>query len=220
MNYVLLSQKSHVEFFMPALSGCDTTSSFFGIGKKSVYKQLKDATPDFHDLENLGDPDKDVAILCSSRFVARLYDQKKSFASSHHNINKLRVKLATSRDANLVRLPPSEAAPRQHILRASFQTKVWHASCLVKPPLPPPMENGWRTVKDSLHPVCFEGNMSAEFFRDLVCSCKGKSQCKKSCVCSEQNLLHVLTYVLPKDQNHVKASIHISLQKTFNVLTT
>ena len=92
-----------------------------------MYKILKDAASDFHDLDNLGDPDKDVAISCSSRFVARLYDQK-SFASSHHNINKLRVKLATGRDASLVRLPPSEAALRQHILRASFQTKVWHAA--------------------------------------------------------------------------------------------
>jgi hypothetical protein len=90
-------------------------------------------------------PDKDVAISCSSRFVARLYHQK-SFASSHHNINKLRVKLATGRDASLVRLPPSEAALRQHIVRASFQTKVWYASCLAKPPLPSPMEYGWRTV--------------------------------------------------------------------------
>jgi hypothetical protein len=62
--------------------------------------------------------DKDVAISCSSRFVARFYDQK-SFASSHHNINKLRVKLATGRDASLVRLPPSDAALRQHILRAA-----------------------------------------------------------------------------------------------------
>ena len=113
----------------------------------------------------------------SSRFVARLYDQK-SFAFSHHNINKLRVKLATGRDASLVRLPPSEAA-----LRASFQTKVWHASCLAKPPLPSPMKYGWRTVKDSLPPVYFEGNIA-------------------------------------KDQNHVKTSIHIPLQKTFNVLTT
>jgi hypothetical protein len=68
-----------------------------GIGKKSVYKILKDAAPDFHDLDNLGDPDKDVAISCSSRFVARLYDQKKSFVSPHHNINKL----ATSQDASL-----------------------------------------------------------------------------------------------------------------------
>jgi hypothetical protein len=124
-----------------ALSGCDTTSSFFGIGKKSVYKILK--APDFHDLDNLGDPDKDVAISCSSRFVARLYDQKKSCASSNHNINKLQVKLATGRDASLVRLPPSEAALRQHILCASLQTKVWHAFCLVKSPLPSPMEYGW-----------------------------------------------------------------------------
>jgi hypothetical protein len=170
-----------------ALSGCNTTSSFFGNGKTLVYKILKDAASDFQDLDNLGDRDKDVAISCSSRFVARLYD-KKFFASSHHNINKLRVKLATGQDASLVRLPPSEAALRQHILRASFQTKVWHSSCLAKPPLPSPMEYGWRTVKDSLHPVYFEGNMSAEFLRDLVCSCKGKSQCKKSCVCAEQNL--------------------------------
>jgi hypothetical protein len=71
----------------------NTTSSFFGNGKKLVYKILKDAASDFHNLDNLGDSDKDVAISCSSRFVARLYDQK-SFASSHHNINKLRVKLA------------------------------------------------------------------------------------------------------------------------------
>jgi hypothetical protein len=152
-----------------------------------VYKILKDAASDCHDIDNLGDPDKDVAISCSSQFVARLYDQK-SFAFSHHNINKLRVKLATGRDASLVRLPPSEAALRQNILRVSFQTKVWHASCLAKPPLPSPMEYGWRTVEDSLHPVYFEGNMSAEYLRDLVCSCKGKSQCEKSCVCTEQNL--------------------------------
>jgi hypothetical protein len=36
---------------------------------------LKVAASDFHDLDNLGDPDKDVAISCSSPFVARLYDQ-------------------------------------------------------------------------------------------------------------------------------------------------
>jgi hypothetical protein len=154
-----------------------------------VYKILKDVASDFHDLDNLGDPDKDVAISCSSRFVARLYDQK-SFASSHHNINRLRVKLATSRDAGLVRLPSSEAALRQHILRASFQTKVWHTFCLAKPPLPSPMEYGWRTVNDSLHPVYFEGNMSAECLRDLVCSCKGKSQCKKSCLCRAEPCMY------------------------------
>jgi hypothetical protein len=42
---------------------------------------MKDAISDFHYLDKLGDPDKDVAISCSSRFAARLYDQKKSFVS-------------------------------------------------------------------------------------------------------------------------------------------
>ena len=186
-----------------ALSECNTTSSFFGNTKKLVYKILKDAASDSHDLDNLGDPDKDVAIACSSRFVARLYDQK-SFASSIHSINKLRVKLATCRDASLVRLPHSEAALRQQILRASFQTKVWHAACLAKPPLPSPMEYGWGTVKDSLHPVYFEGNMSAEFLRDLVCSCKPKSQCEKSCQGSE-SCKNIHSYTLAEE---------------FNVLTT
>ena len=143
MNYVLLSQKSHAEFFLPHMLSLGVTLPLpsLELAKSQVYKILK--APDFHDLDNLGDPDKDVAISCSSRFVARLYDQKKSCASSHHIINKLQVKLATGRDASLVRLPPSEAALRQHILCASLQTKVWHAFCLVKSPLPSPMEYGW-----------------------------------------------------------------------------
>ena len=59
--------------------------------------------------------------------------------------------------------PPSEAALCQYTLRASFQTKVWHASCLAKPPLPSPMEYGWQTVKDSLHPVYFEETCQQNF---------------------------------------------------------
>ena len=89
--------------------------------------------------------------------------------------------------------------------------------CLVKSPLPSPMEYGWRTVKDSLYPVYFEGNMSAEFLRDLMCSCKGKSQCKRSCVGAEKNLActdlcscqgsesckNVHSYTLAEEFNHV-----------------
>jgi hypothetical protein len=58
-----------------ALSGCNTTSSFFGNGKKLVYKILKDAASDFHDLDNLGDRDKDIAISCSSREQSHLYQR-------------------------------------------------------------------------------------------------------------------------------------------------
>jgi hypothetical protein len=82
------------------------------------------------------------------------------------------------------------------------------------------MEYGWRTVKDSLLPVYFEGNMSAEFLRDLVCVHARENRNVKSPVFVQSRNLHVLTYVLAKDQNHVKTSIHIFFQKTFNLLTT
>ena len=81
------------------------------------------------------------------------------------------------------------------------------------------MEYGWWTVKDSLHPVYFEGNMSAEFLRDLVCSWRGNRNVE-SPMFVQSRTLHVLTYVLAKDQNHIKTSILIPLHKTFNVFTT
>jgi hypothetical protein len=82
-----------------------------------VYKTLKDAASDFHDLDNLRDPDKDVAISCSSWFVTRLYDQK-SFASSHQNINKLPL---------TVRHPYSIGEGRGGFARQeACQTLVWN----------------------------------------------------------------------------------------------
>ena len=119
-----------------------------------MYKILKDAASDFHDLDNLGDRDKDIAISCSSRFVARLYDQK-SFASSDHNINKLRIKLATGRDASLVRLPSSEAALCQHILLPHSRPKfgilpVWQNHlCL----------HQWNTDGERSRILCFQSTL-------------------------------------------------------------
>jgi hypothetical protein len=50
---------------------------------------------------------------------------KGSAKSVHRDLNKLGVKLALSKDSSLVKLPPSESAFRQHILRVAFQVYVW-----------------------------------------------------------------------------------------------
>ena len=152
-----------------------------------MLKVLKETADYFKDIEKLGNSDKDEAFTCSRKLVARLYDQRKHFQTSHHDMNKLRVKVATGRDVSLVRLPPSEAALKQHSLRASLQTQIWTASHVAIPHIPSPLEYGWRKGKDSLQPVYFEGPMSSDFLQDLVYSCKCKSTCKKSCVCFEQN---------------------------------
>ena len=85
-------------------------------------------------------------------------------------------------------LTPSEAALKQHSLRASLQTQICTTLHVAKPHIPSPLEYRWQKGKDSLQPVYFEGPMSADILQDLVCSCKGKSPCKKSCVCFEEKL--------------------------------
>jgi hypothetical protein len=55
-----------------ASTGCDTTSSFFGIGKKTVLKTLKDNIDEFADLNKLCLFDSETSIDVSRYFVARL----------------------------------------------------------------------------------------------------------------------------------------------------
>ncbi|CAC5397473.1 unnamed protein product [Mytilus coruscus] len=46
-----------------ALTGCDTTSSLFGVGKQTVYKTLKDTHDYFSGLQSFGNIDKDEALV-------------------------------------------------------------------------------------------------------------------------------------------------------------
>ena len=72
-------------------------------------------------MTNLASSDVDTCVEPSRMLVADLYDPKGSAKSVHRDLNKLRVNLALSKDSSLVKLPPSEAAFRQHILRVAFQ---------------------------------------------------------------------------------------------------
>jgi hypothetical protein len=118
-----------------ALTGCDTTSAMFGIGKKSVYKLLKESPDEFKDLCKLGDSDVETAVDASRKLVSNLYDQKGKSKKCHSDLNKLRFKLSTSKDCSLVRLPPCESLFLQHVLRSILQTKIWMTADQAKPVL-------------------------------------------------------------------------------------
>ena len=87
-----------------------------------------------------------------------------------------------------MRLPPSEDTFKQHVLRSSYQTKIWLNAHIPKPAVGSPLEHGWKDGKFGLEPILYEGQMSSDFLQDLVCTCKGRSVCSKGCVCFEQNL--------------------------------
>ena len=92
----------------------------------------------------------------------------------------MRVKLETVKDSTLVRLPPSEDTFKQHVLRSSYQTKIWLIAHIPKPAVGSPLEHGCKDGKFGLEPILFEGQMSSDFLQGLVCS--------KGCVCFEHNL--------------------------------
>jgi hypothetical protein len=114
-------------------------------------------------------------------------------------------------------ITPSEAVLIQHSLRASLQTLIWTASHVAKPHIPSPLENRWQKGKDSLQPVYFERPMSADFLQDLICSCMGKSQCKKSYVCFEENLACTDLWFCPGSEWCKNAQRHTLKEDTSQV---
>jgi hypothetical protein len=53
----LLIDKNFFQSAVHALTGCDTTSAIFGIGKKSVFKLINSSSAELSDLSQLKDPD-------------------------------------------------------------------------------------------------------------------------------------------------------------------
>jgi hypothetical protein len=77
-----------------ALTECDTTSSIFDVGKKTMYKVLKDSQKEFVDLSQTACDDIETSVAVERKFVARLYDPKARFACDIGDLNKLRSRIA------------------------------------------------------------------------------------------------------------------------------
>jgi hypothetical protein len=59
-----------------AVTGCDTTSSLFGIDKRSVFKVLNENPDNYKDLSNLADCDVEVSVTAARRLVIKQHDSK------------------------------------------------------------------------------------------------------------------------------------------------
>ena len=110
----------------------------------------------------LADCDTDKSIDAASKLVCRLYDQKGKLKEDHVDLNKLRVRLATLRDACLAKLPPCEATFTQHVLRSSLQIHIWMTAHVAKPLMKSAVLFGWED-RNELVPVYSKGQMSSDF---------------------------------------------------------
>ena len=175
-----------------ALTGCDTVSSFSGIGKMTVVKKLQGLKEQL----NLGDISADFpdVLRSSTEFVLQLYGETES------DLNKARESFFRKKISNkrfippkLQHLPPTMSSFETHVRRAHFQAAVWVSAGEDSPPDLSPLDFGWEKHHNMLQPAfgTAENFVAPDEVLNIV-SCGCKTGCS-SALCSCTRLLMVCT---------------------------
>ncbi|KYM97251.1 hypothetical protein ALC62_12065 [Cyphomyrmex costatus] len=169
--------------FVHAFSGCDTTSSFFNIGKSkflSVINKSAELQGVLH-LFKQRTVDKGVLTSAGERFTIALYNGSKEEQSIDSLRYKQFSKSAMKNKFNLSTLPPTIHAIRQHTFRTYHQVQQWLGF------YHDPEEWGWRRSQYGLEPVPNTCDPAPPELLKLI-SCKCKSKCGNACGCRKAGL--------------------------------
>ena len=103
-----------------AITGCDTTSQFCGIGKGSAWKALDSQTSNL--LTSIGEtsPPTQRTIADAEAFVCQLYHK----GTREVEINRERAAAFRKVKKNIDSLPPTQDALHLHIRRANYQSMI------------------------------------------------------------------------------------------------
>lgn len=96
------------------LTGCDTTSAFYKVGKKTAFDILKKNLPILKDFKILPLLSEDKALELATKYVLLIYRNKDKNITT---LNELRMSMATTTNKPSSELPPTNAAFYQHFLR-------------------------------------------------------------------------------------------------------
>lgn len=150
--------------------GCDSTSSFYGKGKKTAWDTLLRNREYFNSFRSLGNafPPSEELVLQLNRFVCLLYGDKNS-----ENVNKCRFSLFKSGKCSDDQLPPTCDSLLQHIRRANYQAAIWLNCLQPHMTIPPPSENGWQIIEGQLEVVWMTIPPAPDSLLENVhCGCK------------------------------------------------
>ena len=169
-----------------AVSGCNTVSSFSGIGKKtafSVWKSMRHIVPVFSHLSQAPEEINEEDMKEIERFVILLYKS----TSSLSDINEARKQMFCAA-RQIENIPPSKDALEEHLKRAVYQAgHVWGQALVPNPELPSPSEWGWQNELGTWKPLWTKLPEASKACRELIkCGCL--KRCKGNCKCSKSNL--------------------------------
>ena len=161
-----------------ALTGCDSTSSFGGYGKKKCWKVFQQYP---HLVSGIG---RDGDIDQVEQYVCHLYGETKLV-----NVDKVRLQLFGKGKKGLELLPPTKDALELRARRANHQAKIWMQADKEVMDISSPLETGaWEKTGSTLSPVWTRIPAIPDACLELVtCGCKTK--CKTArCSCFKSGL--------------------------------
>ena len=185
--------------FFHALSGCDSTASFFKKSKISLYTSWM-KSPSCDEITNAfkrlswlpTEKDIEMSLPVIFKFIGSVYGYK----TDATDLDLFRLQLfKTSSNNNFRELPPSKEGLELHIRRCSYQSGWVWGNSTSQEQVPPVRDFGWTVQEDSLSIqwVKSSGHSMLEKITK-ICSCKPvnenstRSKKCKSCICGTAGL--------------------------------
>ncbi len=167
-----------------ALTGCDTVSFLYGIGKRTAMKILLE-NPDM--LQGILDLPQltDEALTKMEHFVCKLYGSK-----TLHNTNSVRETMLLSCSKPEL-MPPTSDALKYHMQRAFYQSKIWHCANITLLNIPDPMTPGagWSAKEARLQPLLMTKDPIPKAIREMIACQACTTGCNSMrCKCFKERL--------------------------------
>ena len=160
--------------------GCDSTSAFYGKGKKTVWNTLTRNSEYIKTFASLGISFSlsDDMIAKLNKFVCLMYGDKES-----EEVDKCRFALFKMGKCSDDQLPPTCDSLLQHIRRSNYQAVIWLQSLQAEMDIPPVNENGWRVSDGELEIVWMTTPPMPDSLLECInCGCKTGCQTQR-CSC-------------------------------------
>lgn len=170
--------------FAHAMSGCDTTSALFGIGKVKVLKVLQSAQSLRSDILIFGETGASPKELhrVGEQFVAAFY---KGGSKAPKALDELcYLHMISPKYVAIERMPPTSRACYFHCLRVHHQVSTW---CNLRTVLS--KEYGFKLEAGSMVPIITDmAPAPSDLLREIRCSCKNSKKLCASCSCAKKRL--------------------------------
>ena len=163
-----------------AISGCDTVSPLYGVGKKKALAVLEGREWDDLTVFQRNDSSHDEVARIGEQFLLKMY----SASNACHSLDKLRYVLymqkvsKMSATFKIQSLPPTSSAAKYHSYRAYFAVQEWMSNSGDLKPI----EWGWEMQGGMLSPVLTDKPVAPETVL-LIISCGCKTTCGNRCKC-------------------------------------